>query len=132
MITRFFVLLLKSIIGAWLRKPMDRGIKKLREQYLLLLAISLSSWRQETSQLICIVINWLVSIWWGHYSYMGGRTFNVFNIFRVSLKLQHYIFIFIYNRHSAKARVFAYLKIFHLGSTDTSCETNHRRNNTVP
>ena len=63
---------------------------------------------------------------------MCGRTLNILNMFRESLKLQHYILLFIYNRYSAKTRVSADLEIFHLESTQTSCGTKHRRNNIVP
>ena len=63
---------------------------------------------------------------------MCGRTLNILNMFRESLKLQHYILLFIYNRYSAKTRVSAHLEIFHLESTKTSCGTNHCRNNIVP
>ena len=86
----------------------------------------------EASKLICSVINWLVSIWWGHYSYMGRRTVNILNIFCVSFKLQHYTFQFIYNRHNVKTRVFVHLERFHVGSTDPSSGTSHRRNSIVP
>ena len=83
----------------------------------------------ESSKLIRNVINWLVSIWWGHYSYMGGRNLNVLNISCASFKLQHCTFLFIYNQNSDKTRVFVHLERFHLGSTDTFCGTSHCRYN---